>query len=87
MPGHGPGILLSRTWPRPYIRKRSALWRSTYSIAPRIPPGRVEGQESSKADVLKEPVVVVVVVAVAVIYRCSFIAYAFSLVVDFYVTH
>ena len=47
-----------------------------YSIAPRIPPGRVEGQESSKADVSKEQVVVVVV-AVAVIYRCSFIASAF----------
>ena len=31
MPGHGPGILLSQTWPRPYIRKRSALWRSIYS--------------------------------------------------------
>ena len=60
------------------------------SIAPRIPPGRVEGQESSKADVSKEPVVVVVVavvVAVAVIYRCSFIASALFVAVDSYATH
>ena len=42
-----------------------------YSIAPRIPPGRVEGHESLKADILIGPVVVVdVVVARAVIYRC-----------------
>ena len=58
-----------------------------YSIAPRIPPGRVDGQESSKADVSKEPVVVVVVVAVAVIYRCSFIASAFFVAVDSYAAH
>ena len=57
-----------------------------YSIAPRIPPGRVEGEESSKADVSKESVVVVVV-AVAVIYRCSFIVPFFLVAVDSYATH
>ena len=60
------------------LPRRVCLVFLAYSIAPRIPPGRVEGQESSKSDVSKEPVVVVVVdVAVAVIYMCRFIASAF----------
>ena len=57
-----------------------------YSIAPRIPPGRVEGQDSLKADVSKQPVVVVVVTEVSVMYTCSFIAFGFCLAVDSYAT-
>ena len=64
-----------------------AIYYYYYSIAPRIPPGRVEGSESPRTDVSKEVVVVVVDVVVTVIYKCSFIASALAVAIDPHATH